>query len=149
MFTIDEKLLEVLEKDFEELSKKDIQILRKETRRKYGINLTNNSNPNLLLNSYLNFKRKYVSRFDYVFISPKQTIKDFGPFSGEKVVYNRFQIPTFDGFYGSIVGMFYIDEYICLPVLTVSYFDDFTEIICLSPEWNFCKLSDKIFDFEI
>ena len=142
------QLLNILEKDFEELSAGEIQVLRNETRKLYGIE--GKIEVSIILNSYLNMKRKYIHELEQVLVTVKQTVKDFGVFGGGKqVVSPRIQIPTFDGLNGVPKGMFYIDGYTYLPVLTVSYFEDHTEVICLSPEGSFCKISTKDFDFEI
>ena len=145
---MDNALNAILEKDFEELSKGELQILRNETRKIYGIE--GKIGIDILLNSYLNLKRKYIHELEQVLVTVKQNVIDFGVFGGGKqVVSPRIQVPTFDGLNGASKGMFYIDGYTYLPVLTVSYFDDHTEVICLSPEGSFCKLTSKIFEFEI
>ena len=61
----------------------------------------------------------------------------------------KIPVPTFDGLNGEPAGIFYIDGYTYLPVLSVSYLDDQTEVICLSPEGSFCRITTKDFDFEI
>ena len=142
------QLLDILEKDFEELSAGELQVLRNETRKLYGIE--GKIEVSMILNSYLNMKRKYINELEQVLVTVKQTVRDFGVFGGGKqVVSPRIQVPTFDGLNGASKGMFYIDGYTYLPVLTVSYFDDHTEVICLSPEGSFCRISTKDFDFEI
>ncbi len=143
-----ERLINILDKDFEELSNGELQFLRNETRKLYGIE--GKIDINTLLNSYLNMKRKYIHELEQVLVTVKQTVRDFGVFGGGKqVVSPRIQVPTFDGLNGASKGMFYIDGYTYLPVLSVSYFDDYTEVICLSPEGSFCRISTKDFDFEI
>lgn len=143
-----ERLRNILDKDFEELSNGELQFLRNETRKLYGIE--GKIDINTLLNSYLNMKRKYIHELEQVLVTVKQTVRDFGVFGGGKqVVSPRIQVPTFDGLNSASNGMFYIDGYTYLPVLTVSYFDDHTEVMCLSPEGSFCRISTKDFDFEI
>lgn len=141
------QLLDILEKDFEELSPGELQVIRNETRKIYGIE--GKIGTGIILNSYLNMKRKFITELEQVLVCPKMTVKDFGPFAGRQVVTNKIPVPTFDGLNGASKGMFYIDGYTYLPVLTVSYFDDHTEVICLSPEGSFCRISTKDFDFEI
>lgn len=144
----EEKLLSILDKDFQELSNGELQVLRNETRKIYG--MEGKIETGILLNSYLNMKRKYIHELEQVLVTVQQTVRDFGVFGGGKqVVSPRIQVPTFDGLNGASKGMFYIDGYTYLPVLTVSYFDDHTEVICLSPEGSFCSISTKDFDFEI
>ena len=143
-----ERLINILDKDFEELSNGELQFLRNETRKLYCIE--GKIDINTLLNSYLNMKRKYIHELEQVLVTVEQTVRDFGVFGGGKqVVSPRIQVPTFDGLNGASKGMFYIDGYTYLHVLTVSYFDDHTEVICLSPEGSFCRISTKDFDFEI
>lgn len=146
-FSRNRKLLDILEKDFEELTPGELQILRNETRKIYGIE--GKIEVSTILNSYLNMKRKFITQLEQVLVTTKQSLRDFGPFVGKQLVTQRVHVPTFDGLNGTSNGMFYIDGYTYLPVMTVSYFDDHTEVICLSPEGSFCKLSNKDFDFEI
>lgn len=141
------QLLDILEKDFEELSAGELQVLRNETRKLYGIE--GKIEVSMILNSYLNMKRKFITELEQVLVCPKMTVKDFGPFAGRQVVTNKIPVPTFDGLNGEPAGIFYIDGYTYLPVLSVSYLDDQTEVICLSPEGSFCRITTKDFDFEI
>lgn len=141
-------LFEILEKDFEELSSKELQYLRNKFRSQYKV--TGRIDVDILLRYYLMLKRKYISPLEIILVTTNQVIKDFGVFGGGKrLVSDRIQVPTFDGLNGASKGMFYIDGYTYLPVLTVSYFDDHTEVICLSPEGSFCRVSTRDFDFEI
>lgn len=145
---ISKRLLNILEKDFEELTPDELNLVRNQARITYG--LYGKIPMNVIFNSYLNMKRKYVTELEQVLVSPKQPEYDFGVFGGgRKTIETKVQVPTFDGQNGSPMGMFYLTEYTYLPVLTVSYFDDHTEVVCLSPEGSFCKLSTKDFDFEI
>lgn len=141
------QLLDILEKDFEELSAGELQVLRNETRKLYGIE--GKIEVSMILNSYLNMKRKYIHELEQVLVTVKQTVRDFGPFAGRQVVTSKIPVPTFDGLNGEPAGIFYIDGYTYLPVLSVSYLDDQTEVICLSPEGSFCRITTKDFDFEI
>lgn len=141
------QLLDILEKDFEELSPGELQVVRNETRKIYGIE--GKIGTGIILNSYLNMKRKFITELEQVLVCPKMAVKDFGPFAGRQVVTNKIPVPTFDGLNGEPAGIFYVEGYTYLPVLTVSYFDDHTEVICLSPEGSFCRISTKDFDFEI
>lgn len=141
------QLLDILEKDFEELSPGELQVVRNETRKIYGIE--GKIGTGIILNSYLNMKRKFVTELEQVLVCPKMSVKDFGPFAGRQVVTSKIPVPTFDGLNGEPAGIFYIDGYTYLPVLSVSYLDDQTEVICLSPEGSFCRITTKDFDFEI
>ena len=88
------KILEILEKDFEELNKSELQILRNETRKIQGIQgrIKNDS----LLDSYLNLKRKHVPNLEQVLVSPKLSEVDFGPFAGKQTFLNKVVVPTFE-----------------------------------------------------
>lgn len=144
---MNKKILEILEKDFEELNKSELQILRNETRKIQGIQgrIKNDS----LLDSYLNLKRKHVQNLEQVLVSPKLSEVDFGPFAGKQTFLNKVVVSTFESVNKPSKRKFYIDGYIYLPVLTVSYLEDKTEVICLSPEGEFCKINNKELNFEI
>ena len=78
------QLLDILEKDFEELSAGELQVLRNETRKLYGIE--GKIEVSMILNSYLNMKRKYIHELEQVLVTVKQTVRDFGVFGGGKQV---------------------------------------------------------------
>lgn len=141
------QLLEILEEDYEELTPGQLQFLRNRVRERFETEgkVTNE----VLFNAYLSFKRRLITALETLTFCSHPMKCDFGPFGGKKLRYPRISIPTFEGLEGVKTGTFTVDEYITLPVLTVSYLEDETEVVCIAPDGNFCKISSKTFLFEI
>lgn len=132
-----EKLIEILEKDFEELTKGELQILRNKAREIYHIEGKERVNEETLLMVYLNLKRKYIKEFETILVEPDAPIIVKGAF-GNNITYPKKVIPTFDGINKKNKGFFYVDCPTYLPLLSLFVLREPNEAYCLSPDGNFC-----------
>lgn len=147
--TRDKQLKDILQYDFEELTKGQIQVLRNRTREMYGIEGTERIPEKDTLYTYLIEKRRLIDELETVDVHPRRT-KISGAFvNGEKLGNTKVTVTTFDGRYGLKEGSFVINVVYPLPVLTVSFVDDYIELIGLAPDGHFCLISSRCFDFEI
>lgn len=143
------KLKLILIKDFEELTKGELQVLRNYTREVYHIAVDVKIGEEMLLNAYLIFKRKEIQKLETVLVSPYPQITMKSSFVTAQTNYPPVVVPTFDGLYPSNKVSFVIKGWQALPVLTVFYFEEFTEVICLSPDGHFCRINSNILRFDI
>lgn len=139
-------LLSILEKDYQELTPSELNFLRNLTREKYHWQGTVEAET--LLQSYLIFKRRHFPGLETVFIEPRLQ-KSSSVFGGTSVVTDSSLIQTFDGINKDSTGSFTLKSGEWFPVLTVFYFEEFTEIICLSHEGHFFRISNQHFCFTI
>lgn len=140
-------IVNILKSDYDDLTKGEKQVIRNKARELYSF--TGKIEENLLFMAYLMMKRKFVLQLEQILISPKEIVQANGPFNDKRVNIDKAPIPVFDGLNASQKGFFYITEPTFLPLLTVSYFETVTEVICLSPEGSFCKITTQNFSFEI
>lgn len=140
-------IVNILKSDYDDLTKGEKQIIRNKARELYSF--TGKIEENLLFMAYLMMKRKFVLQLEQILISPKEIVQANGPFNDKRVNIDKVPIPVFDGLNASQKGFFYITEPTFLPLLTVSYFETVTDVICLSPEGSFCKITTQNFSFEI
>ena len=148
----EQKLMKIkllLVKDFEELDKGELQVLRNYTREVYHIAGEIKLGENELLNAYLIFKRKFITTLETVPVCPYPMIEQGGSFVAAQTNYAPVPINTFDGVFSSYKGSFTINGWQSMPVLTVFYFDDRTEVCCLAPNGHFCILTSKTLRFDI
>lgn len=143
------KIKLLLIKDFEELDRGELQTLRNYTRHVYKIDGVEKVGEETLLNAYLIFKRKMMEKLDTVLVCPYPMISGGGNFAAEATTYAPVPINTFRGLNGDRGGTFLVKGWQSMPVLTVFYFDDHTEVICLSPDGDFCRITSKTLQFDI
>ena len=137
----EQKLIKIkllLIKDFEELDKGELHIAGEI---KLGVDE--------LLNAYLIFKRKFITTLETVAVCPYPMVEAGGSFVAAQTTYAPIAVTTFDGVFSSSKETFTINEWQSLPVLTVFYFDDRTEVCCLAPNGHFCRITSKILQFDI
>lgn len=141
------RLIEVLEKDYEELTLGERQVIRNKASERYGINqkLTENQ----LLNSYLKLKLLYITPLEILTFHPYPLRADFGPFGGIKERCPAVTVTTFSGLNGDKTGTFVVKEEMTLPIVTVFYETEHTEAVCVAPDGNFCKISNRDFEFDV
>lgn len=148
----EQKLIKIkllLIKDFEELDKGELQVLRNYTREVYHIAGEIKLGVDELLNAYLIFKRKFITTLETVAVCPYPMVEAGGSFVAAQTTYAPIAVTTFDGVFSSSKETFTINEWQSLPVLTVFYFDDRTEVCCLAPNGHFCRITSKILQFDI
>lgn len=143
------KIKLLLIKDFEELDKGELQVLRNYTREVYHIAGEIKLGVDELLNAYLIFKRKFITTLETVAVCPYPMVEAGGSFVAAQTTYAPIAVTTFDGVFSSSKETFTINEWQSLPVLTVFYFDDRTEVCCLAPNGHFCRITSKILQFDI
>lgn len=140
------RLIEILEKDFEELTVGERQVIRNRASERYGINqkLTEDQ----LLNAYLRFKLIHISPLEMLTFKPYPLRADFGPFGGVKERFPAVTVTTFSGLNGDKTGTFIVKEETILPIVTVFYETEHVEVVCVAPDGNFCRISNLDFDFD-
>lgn len=141
-----EELIPILEKDYQELTPAELNTLRNATREKYHWQGTVEAET--LLQSYLILKRRHIPGLETVFVEPRLQ-KSCGVFGGISVVTESPLIQTFEGINKEPAGSFTLRSGEWFPVLTVFYFEKFTEIVCLSHEGHFFRISSQHFHFTI
>lgn len=139
-------LLSILEKDYQELTHQELNFLRNATREKYHWQGTIEAET--LLQSYLLFKRREMTSLEVVFIEPRSH-RYHGTFNNFNVVNESPIINTFDGINRDHTGSFNLTSGRWFGVLTVFYFEDYTEVICLNDDGHFFRVSSKDFSFTI
>jgi len=139
----------LLVKDFDDFSRGELQILRNRIRQRYKYPIEVKIDATMLYHGYLILKRDLVTTLETLQVCPYPAETHKSSFTGETLTFAPVVVPTFDGIFGSPTDSFTITGYITLPVLTVSYFDDYTEVTCLSPGGNFCKIRSKNLLFDI
>ena len=148
----EQKLIKIkllLIKDFEELDKGELQVLRNYTREVYHIAGEIKLGVDELLTAYLIFKRKFITTLETVAVCPYPMVEAGGSFVAAQTTYAPIAVTTFDGVFSSYKETFTINGWQSLPVLTVFYFDDRTEVCCLAPNGHFCRITSKILQFDI
>lgn len=141
----DDSIIRVLEKDFQELNSYERQLLRNLHTRKFGTQTRITENE--MLTVYLREKRKRVTELERVVISTKRhTLQGTFGCTGYADVS---VIPVVTAPDGPQAGLLHVDESIMLPLLTASYFDDNTEVWCLTPSGDFCRVTSREFDVRI
>lgn len=136
-------LKEILEKDFEELTKCELQVLRNKAREIYHIEGKERINEDTLLMVYLNLKRKLISNLETILVCPDEPVTVNGVF-GKKKTFNPKAIPVFDGINKESKGLFYVSEPTYLPLLSLFVLIEPNEAYCLSPNGMFCKIITKL-----
>lgn len=134
----DNLLEDILEKDFEELEKRELQVLRNKAREIYHIEGKEKIDMETLLMVYLNLKRKLITNFETILVEPDKITVN-GVF-GSKCELRIKAIPTFDGINKENKGIFYIEEPMFLPLLSLFVLREPNEAYCLSPCGNFCVI---------
>lgn len=140
------ELLPILEKDYQELTPAELNILRNATREKYHWQGTVEAET--LLQSYLLFKRRLITNLETIFIEPRHQ-SHCGVFGGVHITNDSPLIQTWDGIKKEPTGSFELRGGEWFGVLTVFYFDKETEVVCLSNEGHFFRISSKAFSFNI
>lgn len=133
-------LRDILEKDFEELEKNELQVLRNKAREVYHIEGKEKINNETLLMVYLTLKRKLITELETILVTPDEPVVVNGVF-GKSISSGRRAIPTFDGINKENKGVFYIEEPMFLPLLSLFVLRDPNEAYCLSPYGNFCVIT--------
>ena len=131
------RLKDILEKDFEELTKGELQVLRNKAREIYHIEGKERIDEDTLLMVYLNLKRKLITNLETILVQPDEPVVVNGVF-GKKTTYNPKVVPVFDGINKESKGFFYVSEPTYLPLLSMFVLREPNEAYCLSPDGYFC-----------
>lgn len=140
-----EELLVLFETDFDDLTRGELQFLRNRYREETGVKDTLTEDE--LFEAYLNFKRKYHTDFEMLLFTPRQQVIK-GVFAC-KVTDPKAQIPTFKSLSDRFKGYFIVQGYTSLPILTVRFKNDVTEVFCIAPNGDFCSIRSDRFEFKI
>ena len=144
----EEALIEILYKDFEELSESELIFLRKCIRYRFQLDACAPITDSMTLNAYLSFKRRLIPELDTITFCT-YPVKYDSPFMGSDIYYPVMAVPTFEGLNRRQVQSFLVGGYLTLPLLTVFYYENNTTVYCIAPDGNFCEISSKNFKLEI
>lgn len=139
-------LIPILRKDYQELSRGELNVLRNAAREKYRF--PGHVDAQTLFRSYLILKRRHVTALETVFIAPRRSTSS-GVFGGISVRCDGVVVQAYDGIKWEGAGCFEIRSGEWFPLLTVFYFETETRIWCLSKEGHFFCVSSRNFSFEI
>lgn len=141
----DENILKILEKDFQELTNQEIQVLRNLHSHKFG---TQGKIPNIeIFTLYLKEKRKKIIELERLLVAPIDHIskKEFGIINFAEVC----TIPILKAPNGPQNGIISIRHPIILPLLTIFYNKDYEEAWCLTSSGDFCCIKSTDFQLKV
>lgn len=144
-------ILDVLNKDFEELTRGELQLLRNRIRSEIRLDASQPIGHDKLLNGYLVLKRKLCADLETAFFKPVPMKCDFGPPFSAVERFPKVKLPTYDGMNGKCTGRsIMIDgDGITLPILTVFYHIYPFKAVCLTPDGEFVNIESNSINSEI
>lgn len=145
---IDERLLNLLRMDFDDMRKEDTNYFRNKVREEFHVSADYITlNRNVCRTAFCLLKRKYVRSLETVLIQPRMVLKDGGTFGVRTRERRPLVVPMWDNLHREKVGSFtvIINLY---PVIDVQFTEKCT-ILTLLVEQGFITVDDIHFDFTI
>ena len=143
-----DEVLAILEKDWQEITPKESRLLMNKYYSHYNLPVTIPVSEQKLFRYFLMLKRKKLRYHQAILISPKP-VQTNSVFTGSRLRNQEYPIPTWEGVNKEYKGVFFLECATYLPLLTVVFKDEETLLYCISPDGNFCEISDKNFDFTL
>lgn len=145
---IDERLLNLLRMDFDDMRKEDTNYFRNKVREEFHVSADYITlNRNVCRTAFCLLKRKYVRSLETVLIQPRMVLKDGGTFGVRTRERRPLTVPMWDNLHREKVGSFTVITNL-YPVIDVQFTEKCT-ILTLLVEQGFITVDDIHFNFTI
>lgn len=146
--SIDNRLLNILEMDFDDMAKEDTNYFRNRIREEFRVSADYITlNKTVCRTAFCLLKRKYVKVLETVMVRTRPTIKNGGVFGVRSREQRPLTVPVWDHLLRENVGSFSVvpDTY---PIIDVRFVNGDT-ILTLLVEQGFIEVDSTHFDFTI
>lgn len=145
---IEERLLNLLRMDFNDMQKEDTNYFRNRVREEFHVSANYITlNRDVCRTAFCLLKRKYVRSLETVLIQPRVTLKDGGAFGVRTRERRPPVVPVWDNLHREKVGSFTVVTNL-YPVIDVRFIRNRT-IVTLLVEQGFIDVDDVHLDFTI
>lgn len=146
--SIDNRLLNILEMDFDDMAKEDTNYFRNKIREEFHVSADYITlNRTVCRTAFCLLKRKYVKVLETVMVRTRPTVKNGGVFGVRSKEQRPLTVPVWDHLLREKVGSFSVvpDTY---PIIDVRFVNGNT-ILTLLVEQGFIEVDSTHFDFTI
>lgn len=146
--SIDNRLLNILEMDFDDMAKEDTNYFRNRIREEFHVSADYVTlNKTVCRTAFCLLKRKYVKVLETIMVRTKPTVKNGGVFGVRSREQRPLTVPVWDHLLREKVGSFSVvpDTY---PIIDVRFVNGDT-ILTLLIEQGFIDVDSTHFDFTI
>lgn len=146
--SIDNRLLNILEMDFDDMAKEDTNYFRNKIREEFRVSADYITlNRTVCRTAFCLLKRKYVKVLETVMVRTRPTVKNGGVFGVRSKEQRPLTVPIWDHLLREKVGSFSVvpDTY---PIIDVRFVNGNT-ILTLLVEQGFIEVDSTHFDFTI
>ena len=146
--SINNRLLNILEMDFDDMTKEDTNYFRNKIREEFHVSADYVTlNKTVCRTAFCLLKRKYVKVLETVMVRTRPTVKNGGVFGVRSREQRPLTVPVWDHLLREKVGSFSVvpDTY---PIIDVRFVNDDT-ILTLLVEQVFIEVDSTHFDFTI
>ena len=146
--SIDNRLLNILEMDFDDMAKEDTNYFRNRIREEFRVSADYITlNRTVCRTAFCLLKRKYVKVLETVMVRTRPTVKNGGVFGVRSREQRPLTVPVWDHLLREKVGSFSVvpDTY---PIIDVRFVNGNT-ILTLLVEQGFIEVDSTHFDFTI
>lgn len=146
--SIDNRLLNILEMDFDDMAKEDTNYFRNKIREEFRVSADYVTlNKTVCRTAFCLLKRKYVKVLETIMVRTRPTIKNGGVFGVRSREQRPLTVPVWDHLLREKVGSFSVvpDTY---PIIDVRFVNGDT-ILTLLVEQGFIEVDSTHFDFTI
>lgn len=146
--SIDNRLLNILEMDFDDMAKEDTNYFRNRIREEFRVSADYITlNKTVCRTAFCLLKRKYVKVLETVMVRTRPTVKNGGVFGVRSREQRPLTVPVWDHLLREKVGSFSVvpDTY---PIIDVRFVNGDT-ILTLLVEQGFIEVDSTHFDFTI
>lgn len=146
--SIDNRLLNILEMDFDDMAKEDTNYFRNRIREEFRVSADYVTlNKTVCRTAFCLLKRKYVKVLETIMVRTRPTVKNGGVFGVRSREQRPLTVPVWDHLFREKVGSFSVvpDTY---PIIDVRFVNGDT-ILTLLVEQGFIEVDSTHFDFTI
>lgn len=146
--SIDNRLLNILEMDFDDMAKEDTNYFRNRIREEFRVSADYVTlNKTVCRTAFCLLKRKYVKVLETIMVRTRPTVKNGGVFGVRSKEQRPLTVPVWDHLLREKVGSFSVvpDTY---PIIDVRFVNGDT-ILTLLVEQGFIEVDSTHFDFTI
>ena len=146
--SIDNRLLNILEMDFDDMAKEDTNYFRNKIREEFRVSADYVTlNKTVCRTAFCLLKRKYIKVLETIMVRTRPTIKNGGVFGVRSKEQRPLTVPVWDHLLREKVGSFSVvpDTY---PIIDVRFVNGNT-ILTLLVEQGFIEVDSTHFDFTI
>lgn len=146
--SIDNRLLNILRMDFDDMAKEDTNYFRNRIREEFRVSADYITLDRAVCRTaFCLLKRKYIHRIETVFIQPKPLIKDGGSFGVRSRIRKPITLPVWDHLRREKVGVFAVESGM-YPLIDV-WFTDRSTCLTILVDNGFIDMDDTLFDFHV